>query len=301
MSIYYRQDFTRVTPLFAEVKEELRSYFSSGVIDDVMFPKWTEHCLKRFRKSAFKIEEIVLDVANHQAELPCDFRGVREAWMCTHTPAIAYPDPSSLYWQEDCRVGTPADFDRCSECFETETCTTDFLVTIKRTGTTLYRFQHTFLLRPGNQNAVSHCGECCPNIGSKAADTFDIHDGKMVTTCKEGKVHLIYYAEPMSDDFVQMVPDNFWVQDYIRKNLIYMCFRQLCNTITDETYNQVEKKKETAKQEQAEAYIIAETELKKQTSSEKIRQIKVLNNQNNVYILPGDRSYNRYNNPSNNY
>jgi len=294
MSIYYKQTFVSPESLYAEVKEELRSYFSSGIIDDVMFPKWTEHCLKRFRKSAFKIEEIVLDIKDHKVELPCDFNAVREAWACTFTPSVIYQDPTSLYWQKDCRVGTPANFDRCNECFDTETCTTDFLVTMKTTNTIMYRFQHTFLLRPANNSSKQFCGDGCPNMHSEAANTFSVEDGHMIVSYPEGKIHLIYYADSTIDSLVQMVPDNFWVQDYIRKYIIYNCFRQLCNSITDETYNQVERKKLKAEQEQAEALIIAETELKKQTSSEKIRQIGVLNRRNNMYRLPGDRSYNHY-------
>lgn len=296
MSIYYKQNFVSAQPLYAEVKEELSSYFSSGIIDDVMFGKWTEHCLKRFRKSAYRIEEVVLDVKDYVAELPCDFNSVREAWMCTFTPSVYYQEPNALYWQQDCRVDDPTRFDKCNECFDTETCTTDYLVTMKRTGTIMYRFSHTFLLRPANNHVKSkYCGDCCPNLHSEAADTFNIEDGKMITSYKEGKIHLIYYAETTDENLDQLVPDNFWVQDYIRKNLIYMCFRQICNRITDETFNQVEKKKQEAKQEQAVAFIIAETELKKQTSSEKIRQIKVLNQRNNMYRLPGDwRAYNHY-------
>lgn len=289
MSIYYKQNFVSAEPLYAEVKEELRSYFAAGVIDDVMFPKWTEHCLKRFRKSAFKITEQVIDIADFQGELPCDFKGVREAWMCTIVHSRPIQDASAQYYQKDCRVDIPI-LEKCDACFvEAGTCSTDYLVTHKITNTVLYSFRRTFLLRPANISTLKWCGDCCPNVNSQQANTFDIHDNKIITNFCEGKVHLIYYATPSEEE--QMVPDDFWIQDYIRKNLIYQCFRQLCNTITDETYNQIEKKKITADAEQSTALILAETELKKQTSSEKIRQIGVLNRRNNDYRLPGDRSY----------
>jgi len=67
MSYYYKQEFVSPEPVFAEVKEELSSYFASGAIDDVMFPRWAEDCLKRFRKSAFKIDQVVLEVKNYKA------------------------------------------------------------------------------------------------------------------------------------------------------------------------------------------------------------------------------------------
>ena len=101
MSYYYKQSFVTAEPLFAEVKEELSSYFSSGAIDDVMFPKWTEHCLKRFRKSAFRIVETVLQVKDYKACLPEDFNAVREVWACTTFHSDLYDSATAQYYQTD--------------------------------------------------------------------------------------------------------------------------------------------------------------------------------------------------------
>lgn len=291
MSLYHEQKFISPQSVYSEVKEELRSYFAAGVIDDVMFPKWTEHVLRRFRKSAFKIEEVVLHIHDYTAELPCDFHGVREAWMCTTIHSRPIDDPTFVYSQKDCRIDIPV-LDKCDECFAANgTCSTDFLVFSKTIGTHMYSYRRTFLLRPGNINAQRHCGDHCPNMNSNASDTFDIQGNKFITNFHEGKVHLVYYSESKDEDDNQLIPDSIRFEDYLKKYIIYMCFRQICNQVTDETYNQVEKKKENAKQEQIEAFIIAETDMKKQTPSEKIRQIGVLNRINDVYRLPGDQSY----------
>ncbi len=276
MSIYYKQKFTSPEPIYAKVKEELRSYFASGLIDDLMFPEWTESCLKRFRKSAYKIEETMLDIKNYKAELPCDFNDVREAWMCTHTWSHLFQEPSSIYFQKDCRVDSPVQFGKCDQCFDTETCTTDFLVTWKSTNQIMFRFSHVFLMRPGilpyshpenhDQPQLGHNSSFGARMGNFDQNSYDIHDNNLVTTFCDGKVHLIYYADTTQDGLIQLVPDNFWVMDYIKKYIIYYCFRQLSNTITDESYNQIEKKRELAKQEQADAYTLADIELKKQTS-----------------------------------
>lgn len=292
MSYYYKQEFVSVEPLFAEVKEELSSYFASGAIDDIMFPKWTEHCLKRFRKSAFKIAETVLQVRNYKACLPDDFEGVREAWACTTWNSDLYQSATSQYYQKDCRLDTVVD-DKCGPCAEgAGSCETNYNVVHKINGAYFFSFRRTFLLTPGNMNAKMHCGENCPNVGASTPYTFDIKNGNLVTNFCDGTVHLIYYADP-SIEGDQMVPDNFWVQDYIRKFLIYKCFCKLSNIITDESFNQVMIKKKDSNQEQEVAYIIADIELKKQTTHEKMRAIRKSYEQNDKYRLPGDGSYRR--------
>lgn len=290
MSYYYKQEFASAEPLFAEVKEELSSYFASGAIDDVMFPKWTEHCLKRFRKSAFRIAETVLEVRDYKACLPDDFNAVREAWACSTWQSPLYESATSQYYQKDCRVDSVVT-DGCSPCADgAGSCEVNYNVVHKINSAYFFTFKRTFLLTPGNMNAKRHCGECCPNIGASTHYTFDIKDGNLITNFCDGTVHLVYYADP-SIEGDQLVPDNFWVQDYIRKFITYKCFCKLSNIITDETFNQIMAKKRESEQEQGVAYILADIELKKQTSAEKIRAIRKSYQLNNKYRLPGDDSY----------
>jgi hypothetical protein len=274
MSLYYKQEFTSPGPIVAEVKEQLKSYFNSGIIDDMMFPKWIEHCLRRFRKSSFRIEETILEVCDYQACLPEGFAGAREAWMCSVWKSSPIQAASSLYYQKDCRIGTE-DLSSCDPCFLTqEDCDTSYAVTHKVTDTYLFSFRRTFLLTPGNMPSTRCQIGWCANEHASTMYTYDIHNGNIVTNFAEGKIHLIYYAEAEADG-EQLIPKNFWVEDFIRKFLVYKCFEQVSNLVTDETFNQVQLKLNKAEQQQAEAFIIAEIELKKQTVNEKFRQIGV--------------------------
>lgn len=282
MSIYYKQDFVSAEPVFAEVKEELSSYFASGAIDDVMFPKWMDDCIRRFRKTALKIEEVVLDVKNYKACLPDTFKSVREAWACTTYYSDLYQSATAQYYQQDCRLDSVS-----SPCADgAGSCTTDFNVVHKVTGSYCFSFKRTFLLSPGNKRASSHCGDCCPNIGASSPYTFDIDNGNMIFNFSEGTVHLIYYSD-LSLEGDQMIPDNWWFQDWARKYIIFKCFSKLSNIITDETFNQIIHKKQEAKQESDIAYIVADIEMKKQNIDQKMRGIRRSYHQNDKYRLPG--------------
>lgn len=291
MSFYYKQNFVSAEPLYAEVKLDLQTYFSSGAIDDLLFPKWTEQCLQRFKKSSYRILETILEVCGYEACLPPDFNSVRELWGChvTYRPTV-YQNPSSYYYQTDFRIDVASPSFCGSDIFERiEDCNFEnFAVMHKVTSTIVLTFQKSFLLTPGNHHARGQCGECCTNIGASTPHTFDIQNGKIITNFSEGTLYMLYYAEPSSAEGEQLVPDNFYVQEYIKKYIIYKCFSQLANRVTDESFNQIQAKKQEADREQAEAFITASTELKKDAPWDKIRKIKNSYNSLQKYRLGGN-------------
>lgn len=280
MSHYYKQDFISASPLYAEVKEDLRPYFASGAIDDLLFPIWTEQCLKRFKKSAFKIMETVLQICDYEVCLPDDFNSVREAWACNTFFSEPVQDPASCYYTVDCAMDAPTE-----DC---DTCSTTYHVMHKVTNHVIYKFSRTALLTPGNIHTKAKCGECCKNTYAHTQYSFDIHSGKMVVNFPDGLIHLLYYAETLTDEGEQLVPDNFYIQEYIKKYIIYKCYYQLSNRVTDESFNQIQSKKQEADREQAEAFIIASTEMKKDTPADKIRKIGKSYRSFNKYRLGGN-------------
>lgn len=281
MSYYYKQDFVSPSPLYAEIKEDLRSYFESGALDDMMFPLWTSQCLRRFKKSSYRIEQTVLTLDGYEACLPEDFNAVRELWACSVEYSQPIQEPNAFYYQRDCRIDDYRE-SGCSPCFgEDDDCTTNcsdscdnrYMVTHKVTNHMIFSFTRTYLLTPGNINAKKYCGEACPNMYANTPYSYDIYNNKIITNFSEGSLHLIYYADSTNEEGEQLVPDNFYVQEYIKSYIKYKCFMQLSNQVTDETFNQIQLKKNEADQDQLEKLILAETDLKKRTAEDKYRDI----------------------------
>ena len=67
----------------------------------------------------------------------------------------------------------------------------------------------------------------------------------------------------------------------------------LTNQVTDETYNQMVKKLERYEKLSDEAFIMANIEIRKQTTWEKQRAIKRTLNRFGMYELPSGESYTR--------
>lgn len=274
MSVYYQYEFVSPEPIFALIKEELRSYFESGSIDDTMFNIWMNRALKKLGKSSNKILPTILEQCDFQSKLPPDFKSVREAWLCHgFADHIPYQLPNSTYEQTICRV-TP-EFDECNPCLD---CIPDvFKVTFKSNLTVPvpdFRFRRKFLLKPGNLNSDAVCGLPCRNLGSNVSETFDIRDGKFVTNFREGIINLLYYSEERNEEDYQLIPDNFWVQEYIKRYIEYQLFLQLWNQTTDETFNQIEHKMQTYKQMADESWTMADIEVKKKTAFQIQRDIQ---------------------------
>lgn len=284
MSYYYKYKFCSPEPLYALVKEELKSYFDTGAVDDTLFTVYTEKCLQKLGRGGNKINEAILTIDDFKARLPEDFVAVREAWLCTSVED-EYQLPSARYDQitnTSTRIDSADVF--CNPCAE---CASPAIIKAiyKTTQQVAFMFHRKYLLKPGNVTVLKDCSWDCANMGIDSPESFDIRDNKFTVTFRTGHVYLVYYSEERTENGYQLIPDNVRIKEYIESTLKYKIFEQLCNQITDETYNQIDKKKEDYKAEMFEKQVLAETEMKKQTSHEKIQSVKRNNRRNRKYEI----------------
>ncbi|MBC7088600.1 MAG: hypothetical protein H5T96_09090 [Tissierellales bacterium] len=306
MSTYYKYNFISPESIYAQVQEELKSYFDTGAVDSLMFPTYVDKCLKKLGKSSYTITQEVLFIEDFEARLPDNFHAVREAWMCTSISARSYQSASSFYSQtfgttiqvvpsviagEDYVVDPDAL--ECADC--------DNTAAVYKTNYEFPRvYQKMYLLKPGNISARRNCDVEYTSLwndasgypvnyntpGASSFDSFDIRDNKFVTNFRTATVYLVFYATDYDDLGNQLIPDNYRITEYIYKFLKYKMFETLTNQTNDETFNQLQQKMIFYKQEADEAYILAESEIKKQDVYAKQRAIKRNLNRFNMYELP---------------
>jgi hypothetical protein len=315
MSYYYRYNFISPEVVYSTVKEELKSYFDTGAIDDLMFPTYTDKCLRKLGRSSYVISEIALDIQDFEARLPDNFYAVREAWMCTEIPQFPYQTANSFYSQaltEQTIQVSPVITDQvpCNGNCPPDSCTCmpDIIQAVYKTNHQMTRgYKRSYLLKPGNISARSKCdvtytdawkftatnphlNEFTPH--SAGFDSFDIRDNKFVTNFRCGIVHLVFYALEYDGGGNQMIPDNFRIREYIEAFIKYKIFETLSNQINDETFEQIQRKLAYYKQLSEEAFIMADIEIKKQDVYAKQRRIKQDLNRFNMYELPNRISRN---------
>jgi len=324
MSYYYKYNFVSPEPVYSTVKEELKSYFDTGAVDDLLFPTYLDKCLKKLGRTTFVISEEVLFIEDFQARLPDNFYAVREAWMCTEVAGYPYQTANSFYSQAANATtiqvapltigGTPCNRPGCQVPQCDGTCMPELVQAVYKTNNTVARgFTHEYLLRPGNISARQNCGveytnnwdfyaEAPPihefTPGAASYDSFDVRDNKFVTNFRNGVVHLLFYATEYDEIGNQMIPDNYRIREYVEAFIKFKIFEMLTNQTNDETFNQLQQKMMYHKQAYEEAYIMAEIEMKKQSPWEKQRRIKNDLNRFNMYELPNRT--NRYGRRRNN-
>lgn len=320
MSIFYKYNFVSPEPVYAVVKEELKSYFDTGAVDDLLFPVYTNKCLEKLGRATHPIVPVVLYVEDFRARLPDNFYAVREAWFCTFTNFGTYQEGKAFYTQTSTLNSiqlspiTTNETNPCTNAFcEDEQCTggclSNLVQAVYKTVQEIPRssFKRHFLLKPGNISFEDSCTynyhddeglygdvasvkKAAPYSGS--CDSFDLHNNMFVTTFREGVVELLMYASDHDNLGNMMIPDNYRIREYIEAFIKYKVFETLTNQTNDETFNQLQQKMMLYKQQADEAYIMAEMEIKKQDAWTK--QNRILRNKRrfNKYRLPSGRRRN---------
>lgn len=308
MAYYYQYEFISPEEIFANVREELKSYFDTGAMDDMMFPVYVDKCLRKLGRSSYKITQATLVLEDFKSTLPDNFKAVREAWLCTALSGTPFTSPVSFYSQTGSTTiqvspmvvgGQPCNQHECIQdgC---ATCQPEIIQAVYKTNNeVMFTYSRSHMLKPGNIWAKEQCSvdymsnwkAYCGNPNASDLDSFDIRGNKFVTNFRNGIVHLVFYAEDRDENDVQLVPDNYRIMEFIEAFLKYKCFEQLFNNVHDETATQVFQKMQLYKGYADEAFVMADVEIKKQTVDAKMRSIKHSLRRNRKYEL-SQRSYN---------
>lgn len=311
MAYYYRYNFTSPEIIYATVKEEFKSYFDTGAIDDLMFPTYVDKCLQKLGRSSYVISEGALFIEDFEARLPDNFIAVREAWKCVEEGATPYQLPNSFYSQT---LGTTIQVSplivngetcnnpNCTNPVCTGDCLPEIMQAVYKTNHAVPRsYRREYLLKPGNISARKNCDVSYnqawefyqPAVptngftpGSAAYDSFDVRDNKFVTNFRCGIVHLVFYATEYDQVGNQMIPDNYRIREYIEAFLKFKVVETLTNQVNDETFQQLQQKLQYYEQKYNEAYIMANIEVKKQDVYAKQRRVRQDLNRFNMYELP---------------
>ncbi len=298
MSYYYKYEFVSPEPVFSTVKEEFKSYFDTGAVDDLLFPTYLDKCLKKLGRATYTIVPYILDVCDFEARLPDNFYAVREAWMCAEIPLRSFQEPSSFYSQTatatSIQIG-PTTTDQTNSC-NNDSCSnvdchgecmpTLIQVVYKHNNEIARSLSRQYLLKPGNIAVRDKCDLHCANFASNAADSFDIRDNKFVTNFRNGTVYMLMYATDYDEIGNQLIPDNYRIREFVEAFIKYKIMEMLTNQTNDETFNQLQQKLVYYKQLADEAYIMADIEIKKQDVFTKQRRIIQDKNRLNMYELP---------------
>lgn len=273
--------YISVKSIYAQVKEELKSYFNTGAVDDLLFDTYTLYVISEFNRTYFKKYEMPLKVEDGEAKLPDNFRFVKGVFICSNVNVLSNIG-GSRYFLDDCRLlSLPRN--RCDVCFElpdpcancSKCINKDYTVIHAHRQFEIMNYRISQELFPDYMTRENKCLHC--SKGKNLGDRFySISEDscRLYVPFTSGTVHLEYYGDPYGQfgEDIQ-IPDRPAFKDYLLKYLKFKTFESLFNSTTDESFNQITQKLSFYKTEKEIAYVDAKNESITQTQEQVAKSI----------------------------
>ena len=257
-------DFSLISSemLFNRISEELSTYSSNSLLDVAKFYPQLVWFSQQLGLSVFGYEEVVINLNNHRAELPCNFYLMDSAWLCDEfgydgnegelanggrtlnfqAKAVVYterscetvlnhanlgnPDPDGLY---------PYSVDACvQDTVLARTTTREYVISDHNdeAGRQHRRWHNPILLRLNNRKSVRNlCTHDCQNLFSKNPNEISINkqgsNYYLYSTLKNPIIYVKYFAYPLGEDGLPLIPEDRILQEALFKHLVAYFLRML--------------------------------------------------------------------------
>lgn len=260
MNIKWEYDWISAEGIIAQLKEELRSYFETGVIDDGMFPMYVDHVLKKIGMTMLESVDEIIYLKNKKSILPegiVFLNDVLYAGMESESTALI-PGGTNTYNQTTTTVvlqqdGTMNDPNN-PEVGQKAT------IVERTTNRVLATYDIVTRLRPASLKAKNMCEDSRFKKFYDYPYYYDVNGRILSTNHPDGELLIRYKRYRLDDDGYPMIPDHVTMQDVVQFYLRYKIFEQLWNSVTDESYNQMQNKMQYYEQKYNDALIMARTE-----------------------------------------
>ena len=258
--IKWHYDWISTESIVAQLKEELRSYFETGVIDDGMFPMYVDHCLKKVGMTMLESVDEIIPLRNKKAILPEGVVFLNDVLYAGDEQNIKgnIPGGTNMYNQTTTEVVLQPD-GTINVPGNPEVGSTVQIVE-RTTNRLLNTYDIVTRLRPASLQAKNMCEDSRFKKFYDYPYYYDVNGRILTTNHPDGELLIRYKRYRTDDDGYPMVPDNVTMQDLVQYYLRYKIFEQLWNSVTDESYAQMQNKMQYYEQKYNDALIMARTE-----------------------------------------
>lgn len=253
------QEFELVSTekIFARLSEELSTYSNNNLLDTgKLFPQIKWFC-QILGLSVFQYDEVVLNLNNHRAELPCSFFLLDSAWLCSGGGLNSDVNTQHLNFQSKLDVYTERVYENIinkGNCYLPDTnnlypvsisiapcsgdkvlahtITREYIVSDPTNGRNTCTFHHPKLLRLNNKKSVrSLCSKDCQNLFSHNDEEISIsrQGGSyyLYSTLKNPIIYCKFYSFPISEDGLPMIPNDGIIEEALFWHLFHYVIQNL--------------------------------------------------------------------------
>lgn len=218
-----------LSEIVTEIKVDFKSYYSTGLLDDVSMERWGLQALKMFGKSVMTLHEAIVDVSCGQGELPLNFFALYAAYECTPINYSKVKTTKALQgvrqWKETNEKIKR--FDTCNECCS---CEEERVITEKiyfEADEYQFNYKPMGLLSLGKYRNKSAIAEECRNkhVHTNPKEIM-IKNDIVFTNYPEGTIYMQYFGLEETDEGDIEIPDSSrgavakYVEDYIKYKVV---------------------------------------------------------------------------------
>lgn len=256
---YNSHNFISSEAIVAKVKQQLKSYFDSGSLTDVLIPTYIDRALRKLKYMVLKGEDDVVEIENYMGKLPSDFSYLDRAYVCQALSVITNADFSSRgEWYRKIT---------CDKCVDNCSCVTESLdiFSVQTTSSNItYKMGEMMKIYYGSRK---YCIPDAQSLRSTSLIEARIDKKTITTNFAHGSVYITYFSRP-EDEFGPLIPEIVEVEEYIEAFIKFELFDQLWNAVTDESYNQISQKRQVYEREKYAKFEAARNTLKLETSQQ---------------------------------
>jgi hypothetical protein len=223
--------FKSTSFVYSKVRRDFSSFDAAGLIDEGEFAEYTKHVLKTLGLGIYRESDAVMEVKNYKAKLPTDFSQLYAAYKCT--PFVGSGDiahlqgqPVSVFndvtWEllqgnSNCTIETANDDLKVIEKITVRQFVKETPIVIN--------FKNPVLLALSPNVNRERCTEDCKNLLCTNINEITITDGFLYTNFTKDCIYMKYYAFPLDEDGLPLIPDVERVERAIewciKYNLLY--------------------------------------------------------------------------------
>lgn len=200
--------------LFAKIEREFKDYKLSGHLDVADFPQYIADVLKELGISVYKEEDCLLDIEDGKATLPDNFELLYSAYSCPRVTktkdrvlqktTILENDITCFLIQRDARQ--EPSYDDCGPRCRPKDKIIERMEIREYVNEQCYEEKGFRLL-----NVAPHSNMYCymdMEVDKHCKDVISMNDGVLYAPFDEGQIYIKYYAFPLDEEGVPLVPDQ---------------------------------------------------------------------------------------------
>lgn len=198
--------------LFSEIKNTLKSYDESNLIDEITLRMWLKSEIKSFGTNVMVMTDDIIEVKGGKAVLPDDFWRLKEAWK--YKPSFFKIDSGSLedleknsYWKTRVTQNGFVNGDKqscdTSHTVKEEVHFNDAYASLHYGSPTILRLTRGF----NSKAVIKDCLNLPSRVKKKEKNEINIVGNTLQTEFTSGFIYLVYQALPMEEGKV-IIPET---------------------------------------------------------------------------------------------